>query len=87
MDIKTEKAVVDTYAGIMRTVCVYYTEGNHRNKDKAAACFNTAIHFMRACFPKTYKGKEYDNWVLNDALKVYKVDRAEFVEFMLGYER
>ena len=83
MDIKTEKAVVDNYASLMRAVCVYYKEGNHKNKDKALACFNTAMCFMRACFPKTYKGKEYDNMILNDTLRVYKIDRAEFVGFML----
>ena len=83
MDMKTEKEIIKCYASLMRTVCVYYTEGDFQNKDKAVACFETASHFMKACFPKTYKGTEYDNNILNDALKAYGVDRAEFIEFML----
>lgn len=83
MTIKEEQRIVDAYKGAIRSVCVYFSEGTHQDREKAATCCNMAVHFMRACFPKTYVGKEYDNNILNDCLRDYGIDRTEFVEFML----
>ena len=82
MTAKEEQRIADTYARIIRTVCVYYTE-EPTAKKQAVACFNTAVEFMRACFPKTYIGKEYNNHVLNDIVRQYNINREEFIDFML----
>lgn len=83
MTIKEEQRIVDAYKGVMRTVCAFYSEGKYQDKSKAVACFNTAREFMLASFPKTYKGRSFDNNILNDCLRDYGIDRAEFIEYML----